>query len=85
MKVYDPTLTCNAEEADTRLWLHVIKSVGLIYSPDTDTLFIGMGIVNTITTNVVIQISKEATNKKFIHKFYNLCLLSVEVTSLHSS
>ena len=79
MKVYDPTLTCNAEEADTRLWLHVIKSVGqkkLIYSPDTDTLFIGMGIVNTITTNVVIQISKEATNKKFIH-------LNTVVTAIH--
>ena len=69
-KVCDPKLTCNAEEADTRLWLHVNKSTGqkkLIYSPDTDTLFIGIGIVNTITTDVVIQISKGATDKKFIH------------------
>ena len=32
--------------------------------------------MNTITTNVVIQISKEATNKKFIH-------LNTLVTAIH--
>ena len=33
----DPQLTCNAEESDTRIWLHVVNSSGqkkLILSPD---------------------------------------------------
>ena len=35
----DDTLLCNAEEADTRIWLHTLNSAGnkkLILSPDTD-------------------------------------------------
>ena len=35
----DPLLTCNAEESDTRIWLHVINSSGLkklVLIPDTD-------------------------------------------------
>ena len=35
----DNTLLCNAEEADTRVWLHTLNSPGLrklILSPDTD-------------------------------------------------
>ena len=66
----DPTLQCNAEEADTRLWLHAIKSEGhikLVFSPDTDTLFIGLGMVNVLTMDVVIQINKGASDKKFVH------------------
>ena len=34
-----PTLSCEAEEADTRVWLHVLRSPGthkLMCSPDTD-------------------------------------------------
>lgn len=34
-----PQLACNAEEADTRVWLHVMHSTGtrkLLISPDTD-------------------------------------------------
>ena len=66
----DPKFQCNAEEADTRLWLHAIKSEGrkkLVFSPDTDTLFIGLGIVNVLTMDVVIQVSKGASDKKFVH------------------
>ena len=35
----NPLLTCNAEETDTRLWLHCKQSTSdniLIFSPDTD-------------------------------------------------
>ena len=35
----DDCLTCNAEESDTRIWLHVTRSQGqrkLVLSPDTD-------------------------------------------------
>ena len=66
----DHTLQCNAEEADTRLWLHAIKSERckmLVFSPDTDTLFIGQGMVNVLTMDVVIQVGKGASDKKFIH------------------
>ena len=69
-KTCDPTLQCNAEEADTRLWLHAIKSEGrkkLVFSPDTDILFIGLGMVNVLTMDVVIQVNKGASDKKFVH------------------
>ena len=37
----DNALSCNAEESDTRIWLHVINSAGtkkLVLSPDTDII-----------------------------------------------
>ena len=66
VKICDPTLQCNTEEADTRLWLYAIKSEQrkmLVFSPDTDTLFIGLGMVNVLTVDVVIQVSKGASDK----------------------
>ena len=66
VKICDPTLQCNTEEADTRLWLYAIKSERrkmLVFSPDTDTLFIGLGMVNVLTMDVVIQVSKGASDK----------------------
>ena len=39
-----PQLLCNTEESNTRLWLHVVHSVGnkkLFFSPDTDVYHIG--------------------------------------------
>ena len=52
----------NAEEADTRVWLHAGKSNArkiLVFSPDTDTYHIGMtaSSVNLITKEVMIQIN----------------------------
>ena len=40
-----PQLLCNAEESDTRVWLHVVQSAGdkkLLFSPDTDVYHIGL-------------------------------------------
>ena len=40
-----PSLSCEAEEADTRVWLHVLRSPGtkkLVCSPDTDVYHIGL-------------------------------------------
>ena len=40
-----PHLTCSAEEADMRIWLHCTHSIGtkkLVFSPDTDVFHIGM-------------------------------------------
>ena len=41
----DNQLESNAEESDTRIWLHVLNSVGqkkLVLSPDTDVYHIGL-------------------------------------------
>ena len=38
-------MTANAEETDTRIWMHVTKSHGtkkLVFSPDTDVYHIGL-------------------------------------------
>lgn len=54
----NPVYTCNAEEADTRVWLHATKTQHhrvLVISPDTDTYHIGI----TIQTNkhILVQVS----------------------------
>ena len=56
----DPQLTCNAEESDTRIWLHVINSIGLkklVLSPDTDVYHIGLLIVAGSSFEVVVKLS----------------------------
>lgn len=55
-----PLLTCNAEEADTRVWLHVVHSVGtkkLLISPDTDVYHIGLPLCNYDECVVYVQVS----------------------------
>ena len=64
----DPNLQCSAEEADTRLWLHAIKSEGhkkLVFSPDTDTLFTGLGMVNVVTIIILCRFGKVAFFKAY--------------------
>ena len=42
-------LTSDAEESDTRVWLHVVHSAGtrkLLFSPDTDVYHIGLPLLN---------------------------------------
>ena len=44
-----PTLECDAEESDTRVWLHVLRSSGhkkLLYSPNTDVYHIGLTVID---------------------------------------
>lgn len=56
----DPQLTCNAEESDTRIWLHAVTSNGqkiYILSPDTDVYHIGLPIVAETNLNVIVQLS----------------------------
>ena len=51
-------LTCSAEEADTRIWLHANQSSGkrvLVYSPDTDVLYIALMMVNPIVKMFVYK------------------------------
>ena len=57
----DPMLCCNAEEADTRIWLHVAHSAKtnkLVVSPDTDVYHIGLPIIAKHKMNVKVQLSR---------------------------
>ena len=56
----DQNLYCNAEESDTRIWLHTIHSYGtkkLILSPDTDVYHIGLPVIATTDLDVLVQLS----------------------------
>ena len=60
----DSRLTCNAEESDTRIWLHVVQSTGqrkLVISPDTDVYHIGLAFVAGTNINVIVQLSSIAS------------------------
>ena len=55
-----PAYNCNAEETDTRIWLHVKQTECrnvLVLSPDTDVYHIGMALDSTHGKQVVVQIS----------------------------
>ncbi len=57
----DDALQYNAEEADTRIWLHTVNSAGnkkLILSPDTDVYHIGLPIVAETNLDVLVRLSK---------------------------
>lgn len=55
-----PTLLCDAEEADTRVWLHAMmsgRSRILICSPDTDVFHIGLPFVYSWQAHVIVQLN----------------------------
>ena len=59
-----------AEEADTRVWLHVSKASGsrkLLYSPDTDVYHIGLTNANFSKDEVIVQLSPIGRDLKLIH------------------
>ena len=53
----DPRFSCNAEETDTRLWLHAYFQKILVISPDTDLYHIGVPLQCAIHKEVVVQVS----------------------------
>ena len=75
----DPKYTSNAEETDTRLWVHVKQTEYrkiLVISPDTDVYHIGLPLVSN--KEVVVQVSP--INSKEM-KFVNLQALSSALCS----
>ncbi len=55
----DETLMCNAEESDTRIWLHVLHSASinkLVLSPDTDVYHIGKHIGLPIVAGTHLEV-----------------------------
>lgn len=63
--------TCNAEETDTRMWLHAKQAPYeriLVISPDTDIYHIGMPLYLTTQKDIIVQINKiTSKDLKFFH------------------
>ena len=57
----DERLTSNAEESDTKIWLHVLHSADtkkLVLSPDTDVYHIGLTVIAAETDlDVIVRLS----------------------------
>ena len=61
-----PEYSCNAEEADTVLWLHATKTQCtniLVLSPDTDVYMIGLPLLCTASKHIIVQISAIGSNE----------------------
>ena len=67
----DPMFSCNAEEADTMLWLHAKQTQCnqiLVLSPDTDVYMIGLPLQCTQDKDIIIQISdRNSREVKLLH------------------
>ena len=53
-------LSCNADESDTRIWLHVLHSPGtrkLVLSPDTDVYNIWLQVITPTNLDVLVRLS----------------------------
>ncbi len=64
-----PSLNTNAEEADMRIWKHIKESKSnriLVYSPDSDIYNIGLGLIDEIACEVIIQLNPVAQETKFL-------------------
>ena len=56
----DTRVVCNADESDTRIWLHVLNSAGqkkLVLSPETDVYHFGLPIVADTTLDILVRLS----------------------------
>ena len=52
-----PHLTSNHEEADTRVWCNAKNfSHVVIYSPDTDTTMIGLGLIDDLQSSILLKV-----------------------------
>ena len=66
-----PELCCNAEEADTRVWLHAkfaSSSRALVFSPDTDVYHIGLAAgMDFDQCEVIVQLSSVGRDLQLLH------------------
>ena len=71
-----PQFRCKAEEADTRVWLHALKSEGsrkLVCSPDTDVYHIGLPLVSDQSCEVYVCISMFSSQENRFLNLKSLC------------
>ena len=69
-------LSSDAEEADTRVWLHAFRSVGhrkLVFSPDTDVYHIGLPLLDTELHDVYVQLSPATSPELRLLHLNGLC------------
>ena len=67
-----PTLSCGAEKADTRVWLHVLRSPGtrkLVCSPNTDVYHIGLPLMYNQPVEVFVCVSMFSSQE---HRYLSL-------------
>ena len=87
----EPRFSSNAEEADTRVWLHVKNSTSskiLVESCDTDVYHIGFPLECVHVKKVIIRISRyNAQQMKFIKlsEFVNTLLHDPDLVSINPS
>ena len=69
-----PLLASNAEESDTRVWLHAFNSAGnkkLVFSPDTDVYHIGLPFLRPDLHDVYVQLSSVSSlDVRLLHLNY---------------
>ena len=78
-------LTCNAEETDTRIWLHILNSTiqpVLILSPDTDTYHIGLALLPPVK-EVIIQLSSPGARELNLHLHRLIDALTCDPDMMH--
>ena len=77
-----PTLSCGAEEADTRVWLHVLRSPGtrkLVCYPDKDVYHNGLPLMcNQPLDDVFVHISVFSSQE---HRYLSLKNLTTSLPS----
>ncbi len=72
-------LKSDAEEADTRVWLHALRSRGtrkLVCSPDTDVFHIGLPLIDS-SVHVIVQLN---TYTSLEYKYLDMDQLSAALT-----
>ncbi|CAC5405854.1 unnamed protein product [Mytilus coruscus] len=71
----------NHEEGDTRVWLHAIHSKSqriIIYSPDTDTFFVGLPFIDCLGDKTIYLQLKDST---FDHQFVDMHRFSLQMSN----
>ncbi|CAG2204979.1 unnamed protein product [Mytilus edulis] len=74
-------LNSNHEEGDTRVWLHAIQSKShriIIYSPDTDTFFIGLPFIDSLADKTIYLQLKDSC---FDHQFVDMRMFALQMSN----
>ena len=70
-----PQLICNAEESDTRVWLHIVHSAGnnkLLFSPDNGVYHIGRLLEFQGGYDIYVQLSSMSSPELSLLHFNSL-------------